>query len=195
MSRSAVGKKRTLTDRTITQSRKKPALARPGAFTANSPPTKKLKVFVFGEGSSGELGLGPSNATEVARARHNPKLAGIINISPGGMHAAALTPANSILTWGINDDGTLGRDTNWEGGMRDIDAEGSDSGSDLLSPVESTPSEVLMKHFPTGTKFCQVDAGDSTTFVLTADGSVYGWGTFRVSHISSEHLWAQGNIG
>ncbi|RMZ79041.1 hypothetical protein DV737_g3578, partial [Chaetothyriales sp. CBS 132003] len=143
-----------------------------------------LQVYVFGEGSAGELGLGPRNATEVSRPRANPNLAGVVSIATGGMHAVALTPDNKILTWGINDHATLGRDTTWDGGLRDVDAQGSGSGSDddaddALNPKESTPAAVPAHHFPDGTQFTQVAAGDSTTFVLTKDGFVYGWGTFR----------------
>ncbi|RMZ88764.1 hypothetical protein DV736_g4006, partial [Chaetothyriales sp. CBS 134916] len=125
---------------------------------SNEPPTAKLQVYVFGEGTAGELGLGARNATEVSRPRANPNLAGAVSISTGGMHAIALTPDNRILTWGINDHATLGRDTSWD---------------------ESTPTAVPAHHFPEGTQFAQVAAGDSTTFVLTKDGFVYGWGTFR----------------
>jgi regulator of chromosome condensation len=50
-----------------------------------------------------------------------------------------------------------------------------------VNPLESTPTPVDPKHFPEGTKFVQCAAADSATFVLTEDGSVYGWGTFRVS--------------
>jgi regulator of chromosome condensation len=50
-----------------------------------------------------------------------------------------------------------------------------------LNPSEAEPREVDPKHFPAGTKFASLYAGDSTTFSLTTTGLVYGWGTFRVS--------------
>ncbi|KAH0537225.1 hypothetical protein FGG08_005967 [Glutinoglossum americanum] len=155
----------------------------------NEAPTTRLNIYVFGEGSSGELGLGSArNAVDVKRPRLNPNLAadsvGVVQIATGGMHAVALTHNNKILTWGVNDLGAVGRDTQWDGALIDIDASSSDgsddSGSDSgMNPKESTPMEVLNQYFEEGTKFVQVAAGDSATFAVTDEGYVYGWGTFR----------------
>ena len=101
------------------------------------------------------------------------------------MHTAALTHDNKILTWGVNDQGALGRDTNWDGGLRDMDdANASDSDSDsgsetAINPKESTPGEVDVSALPDGIVFTQVVCTDSATFALTTTGDVYGWGTFR----------------
>lgn len=106
------------------------------------------------------------------------------------MHSVALTRDNKILTWGVNDQGALGRATPNEGKMVDLPEGGngdddSDSDSDDddsgLNPSEAEPRQVDPSHFPEGTVFASVHAGDSTTFALTNTGLVYGWGTFRVS--------------
>ncbi|OAP60672.1 hypothetical protein AYL99_05674 [Fonsecaea erecta] len=172
--------------------REKPTAAKKAKATKaeiNRPPTEKLNVYVFGEGSSGELGLGSAKGqTEVKRPRYNPNLSpdsvGVVALSVGGMHTAALTHDNKILTWGVNDQGALGRDTAWEGGLRDIDEDASDSDSDsgsetAVNPRESTPGEVDLSGVPEDVKFSQVACTDSATFVLTTQGDVYGWGTFR----------------
>ncbi|MFQ1030657.1 hypothetical protein ACEWB3_12390, partial [Staphylococcus haemolyticus] len=137
-------------------------------------PTKQLDVYVTGEGSAGELGLGPKNATDVKRPRLNTNLKNVVSLAIGGMHAVALTADNKILTWGINDHGTLARDTTWSGGLRAVTEEGSDSDSDDgdLNPLESTPAAIPIDSFPEGTEFVQVAAGDSTSFVLTRTGLV-----------------------
>lgn len=151
---------------------------------------------MFGEGSSGELGLGPAkNAVDVKRPRLNPLLPaddiGVVQVAVGGMHCVALTHDNKILTWGVNDQGALGRNTTWEGGYKDIDdADNSDSDDDSdddsgLNPHESTPTAIPAESFPDGTVFVEVVAGDSSSFALTDDGLVYGWGTFRVSELLS----------
>ncbi|KAK4991200.1 hypothetical protein LTR50_001958 [Elasticomyces elasticus] len=155
----------------------------------NHAPTERLNVYVFGEGSSGELGLGTAkNAIDVKRPRLNANLAadsvGVVQIATGGMHVLALTHDNKILSWGVNDQGALGRDTKWEGGLKDMDDNKSDDSSDKgddsgLNPKESTPTAIPSDAFPTGTVFTQLAAGDSTSFALTDDGHVYGWGTFR----------------
>lgn len=156
----------------------------------NKAPTQKLRVFVCGEGSQGELGLGAAKGTvDVKRPRLNALLApedvGVVQVAAGGMHCVALTHDGRVLTWGVNDQGALGRDTTWEGGLKDIDDaksdDSSDSGSDSgLNPYESTPTAIPSDAFPEGTVIVQVAAGDSSSFALTDDGLVYGWGTFRV---------------
>jgi len=160
----------------------------------NQAPTQRLNVYVFGEGSSGELGLGSAKGSlEVKRPRLNNLLdadtVGVVHLAVGGMHTAALTHDNKILTWGVNDQGALGRDTAWEGGLRDIDDDDSDSGSSesddepVVNPKESTPSEVDVSGLPEDVVFTQLTCTDSATFALTDEGLVYGWGTFRVSGV------------
>ncbi|CAK7265053.1 hypothetical protein SEPCBS119000_001314 [Sporothrix epigloea] len=161
----------------------------------NDAPAQTLEIFVFGEGSAGELGLGSAatngkKPVDVKRPRLNANLdaakVGVVQVATGGMHAVALTKTNKILTWGVNDQGALGRDTTWDGGLRDLDA-GADSDSDSddddsgLNPHESTPAEIDTSGIVPGTKFVQVVASDSASFALTEDGRVYGWGTFRAS--------------
>ncbi|KAJ5580121.1 Ran exchange factor Prp20/Pim1 [Penicillium hispanicum] len=153
----------------------------------NEPPKDRLNVYVCGEGSSGELGLGTAkNVIDVKRPRLNQLLAadkvGVVQVAVGGMHCIALTQDNQIFSWGVNDQGALGRDTAWEGGYKDID-DNSDSDSDDedsgLNPKESTPAAIPADAFPEGTVFVEVAAADSASFALTDDGQVYGWGTFR----------------
>ena len=160
----------------------------------NQAPTQVVDVYVFGEGSSGELGLGTAkSAIDVKRPRLNPLLSakevGVTQVACGGMHVAALTKDGNVFTWGVNDQGALGRNTNWEGGMRDVDDDKSDSdddGSDSgLNPKESVPTAIPSDSFPPGTVIVKVSAGDSHTLALTDDGFVYGWGTFRVSFLKN----------
>ncbi|KAL8738842.1 MAG: hypothetical protein Q9181_000446 [Wetmoreana brouardii] len=151
----------------------------------NVAPTDRVDVYVFGEGSSGELGLGTAKtAIDVKRPRLNPllssKTVGVVQIACGGMHVAALTHDGKVLTWGVNDQGALGRDTTWDGGLRDVGEsdDESDSGGDSgLNPFESTPTAITS--FPDGTVIVKLSAGDSHTLALTDDGLVFGWGTFR----------------
>lgn len=164
----------------------KPAKAPPPKVVINNVPKQRLDVFVCGEGSSGELGLGVAKkAIDVKRPRLNPFLSasevGVVHVATGGMHAAAITHDNLILTWGVNDQGALGRDTTWDGGMRDVDDDSDDESQDTngLNPRECTPTAIPRENFPPGVVFVQLACGDSSTFALTDDGDVYGWGTFR----------------
>lgn len=155
----------------------------------NAAPITRLDVFAFGSNSNAELGMGDTfKKAECPRPKFNSVLseAGVVQISAGGMHGIALTHDNKVLTWGVNDQGALGRDTNWEGGLVDMDkAEESDSDDDEeieVNPKEATPSVIDLSGVEAGTVFTQVVAADSASFALTDDGFVYGWGTFRVSY-------------
>lgn len=156
--------------------------------TINQAPTQRLNIWVFGEGSQGELGLGHltkdgKTPTDVTRPRLNHLLdaatVGVVMAAAGGMHAAAITYDNRILTWGVNDQGALGRDTIDRRTQEQKDAE-EDEDEVGLNPEECTPGQVLASHFPQGTVFTNICCSDSATFVVTQDGNVYGWGTFRV---------------
>lgn len=163
---------------------------RKGDVVHNPVPTDILDVFVFGEGSSGELGLGSKKTDgkkpiDVKRPRINHNLGlevGVVDIACGGMHAIALTKDNRVLTWGVNDDKALGRDTTWSGGTRDADAEDSDDDDDDdtgVNPLESTPAPIDNGELEPSDIICKVVATDSASFLLTTDGFVFGWGTFR----------------
>lgn len=158
-----------------------------------------MEVFVFGEATAGELGLGSKRYGEkklkpidVKRPRLNPLLdaetVGVVQVATGGMHCAALTHDNTILTWGVNDQGALGRDTEFQGALQDADAGSTSSDDDdddfddqAMNPKECTPTVVSLENVVEGSIFVQVAATDSATFALTQDGYVYGCGTFRVS--------------
>jgi regulator of chromosome condensation len=166
---------------------KKPKVVKP-KIVINNPPTQRLDIYVSGEGSQGELGLGTGTSSMNAlKPRLNPQLSaaniGVVQLATGGMHCAALTHNNMILTWGVNDEGALGRDTQWDGGMVEVDDFNSDESSEDadLNPREATPTPVEFTDLPEGTIFTQITAGDSSTFALTDEGQVYGWGTFRAS--------------
>lgn len=157
-----------------------------GREILNERPTQLLDVFVFGEGSNSELGLGPAkSAIDVKRPRLNPFLAanqvGVVSLACGGMHTLALTHKGEVLSWGVNDNGALGRSTAWEGGLRDVkdesDNDSDDEDDSGLNPHESTPGHV---DFSAKVNIVKLAAGDSISLALTDDGRVYGWGTFRV---------------
>jgi regulator of chromosome condensation len=149
-------------------------------------------VYVFGTNCDGELGLGDATRkAEFPRPVLNPKLAadtvGVVYLTVGGVHSAALTHDNKILTWGVNDEGALGRDTKQDPGeikmhsQSDSDSDSEDDDPGNLNLKEATPLPVDPSCFPDDTIFTQLAATDSATFALTAEGLVYGWGNFRVS--------------
>lgn len=145
----------------------------------NKPPTAPLEIFVFGDGSCAQLGLGSKTVngespTEAMQPRLNkllpPKDVGVVQFACGGMHAVALTRDNQIVTWGVNDLSALGRAANVE-----------EDDDDELNPAESTPGPVDVSGLEPNIRWAQVAASDNASFALTEDGHVYGWGTFRVN--------------
>lgn len=75
----------------------------------NAIPSKRLNIYMFGTNEGGEVGFGAKDlATEYRRPRLNRALAsvGIVQIAVGGLHCAALTQDNAILTWGVHWDET-----------------------------------------------------------------------------------------
>ena len=144
----------------------------------------RLNVYVFGSGSMGELGLGPfAKQRNVKRPRLNgnllPEEVGIVDIAVGGMHCAAIDYKGRVWTWGVNDQGVLGRDTTWSPENEDTAMDSDDDDEEeQLNPLESTPG--LVEGFPEGTVITKVACGDSITVALTDKGQVYAWGTFRV---------------
>ncbi|OHE91325.1 hypothetical protein CORC01_13354 [Colletotrichum orchidophilum] len=131
-------------------------------------PTQILDINVWGSGENCELGLG-TRITGAPRPRAQTSLRpfDIVQISAGGMHCAALTNNGEVLTWGVNDDGALGR-------VKPPDAP-EEGPQDMLDPFESTPGLVLFKY---DVDIVQVATTNSACFTLTAQGNVYGWGSF-----------------
>ncbi len=152
----------------------------------NEKPTGRLRIYVFGGNSGGELGIGAKSSDSVYKPTWNAKLdeAKVVQVATGGMHGVALTIDNKIVTWGVNDHGALGRDTSWEGGMVDIkdDAGDLDAEGDL-NPREASTREIDMTQVLEGNVFTQVAASDNASFAVTEAGLLYAWGTFRVSVI------------
>lgn len=147
-----------------------------------------LDVYVVGTNCYGELGLGGlTKKAEMPRPILNSNLDGVIDVAAGGVHSVALTQNNEVYTWGVNDEGALGRNTTEEKKEEpESDDISVDSNEDevTLNLKEATPLAVPFPDLRKGTIFCQVAASDSATFVLTTTGDVYGWGTFRVSSSS-----------
>ncbi|QSL64634.1 hypothetical protein MERGE_001936 [Pneumocystis wakefieldiae] len=141
---------------------------------------EKLCVFVFGTGSMSELGLGPEPTGRVVkRPRLNPHLpydkVGIVDVAVGGMHSAAIDYKGNVYTWGVNDQGALGRDTTWKANRTDSDSDDEQ----MLNPKDSVPGKV--EGIPDGVKIVRVACGDSISVAITDQGQVYAWGSFRCS--------------
>jgi len=162
----------------------------------NEAPTQVIIPFCVGSGDSGELGLGTGKGSiNLPRAKPHPFFAAgkaeIVQYACGGMHGLALSKDGKVYSWGVNDDGALGRDISKAVvKTRDMDAPEEESDDEEvedngLNPLEANPYEVDMTNFPERVKITQLAAGDSISVFLLEDGTVYACGSFRVSHVPS----------
>ena len=97
----------------------------------------------WGSGENSELGLGPKKTGASRPAKdylldaENPSAFHVARIACGAMHTIAIMVDNKIITWGVNDEKALGRNTQWESKTRDIDASSDDEDEDgELNPLE-----------------------------------------------------------
>ncbi|KAJ1480873.1 regulator of chromosome condensation 1/beta-lactamase-inhibitor protein II [Baffinella frigidus] len=127
-------------------------------------------VFVFGQGDMGQLGLG-DDETEMLVPGPLPMPGGmrVTQIVCGGMHSLALTEDGKVWSWGVNDEGALGREAR---GGELASIEGETTGS------ETVPERV---HIPGDVKIKYLTAGDSHSGALSETGQVFAWGVFRDS--------------
>ncbi|GIL46953.1 hypothetical protein Vafri_3821 [Volvox africanus] len=132
-------------------------------------------LYMFGTNSFGALGLGdpdkaddPDTCSQIPRPKY-PVLEGVVfcQVACGGMHTVALSEDGLIYSWGVNDEGALGRKTSgtcWE-------KEPDNAKTDSFVPCQA--------HLPNGMKAVQIVAGDGFTFALGADDRLYGCGFFK----------------
>ncbi|KAJ3435379.1 regulator of chromosome condensation [Anaeramoeba flamelloides] len=114
--------------------------------------SKTGKVFAFGRGEDGELGLGDLDAYNTPQQITHLDDLGVIAISAGESHSAAVTSKGKLFTWG--------------GGFNDILGHGKNHEAPFPRVVESLLDEFVK----------QVSCGSSHTLVLCKSGNVYSWG-------------------
>ena len=144
----------------------------------SSGPDKSGQLYCFGSAVGGELGLIP--ATHERRKPGLLKLLdgkGVVAVECGGQHSLALDSTGRVWSWGVNDQGALGRLT--EDGHDEDDYEDLESIDDQ-SIVKGTEAFLpLPVPLGAGVRVVQMVCADSFSAVLTADGDVYAWGSFR----------------
>ncbi|GIY59956.1 e3 ubiquitin-protein ligase HERC2, partial [Caerostris darwini] len=112
------------------------------------------KVFSWGEGDDGKLGLGNRMSYDRPRLILALKSKRIRDIACGSAHSAAISSSGELYTWGLGDYGRLGH-------------------GDLMTQTE--PKMVMAF---AGKRVKQVSCGsrDAQTLAITDDDMVYSWG-------------------
>jgi regulator of chromosome condensation len=110
----------------------------------------------------------------------------ILQVVCGGMHTVVLTEDRQVFSWGVNDEGALGRETTGE--LWEKSSLSTGSPGDAYTP--GSPVDIPTTHGA----IVQLSAGDSHTCALTELGAVWAWGTYRdgsgVMGFSA-HTWIQ----
>jgi len=110
-------------------------------------------VYSFGDGSTGQLGLGPTSTMTTPHVIDQLPRNKIYMMSSGYAHSVAVTETGEIYTWGNNAFGQLG--------FRNVS-------------VDFTyPSQVYTL---ANTRIVYVCAGFAHTLAITDRGETYGWG-------------------
>lgn len=122
-------------------------------------PQKSGNLLVCGQNDVGQLGLNPDDVMEKTRPAVVPEVVDIVDVKAGGMHSLCLTKDGEVWSFGCNDEGALGRDTNEEGS-------------------EAKPGKVDLP-----ARVVKISAGDSHSACLLEDGRTFAWGSFRVSFL------------
>jgi regulator of chromosome condensation len=117
---------------------------------------KSGNLLVCGQNDVGQLGLDPDDVMEKTRPALVSEVTNIVDVKAGGMHSLALTKSGEIWSFGCNDEGALGRNTDEEG------------------------SETKPKKIDLPGKAVKISAGDSHSACLLDDGRAFAWGSFRV---------------
>lgn len=108
-----------------------------------------MAVYVFGSNIMGQCGLPEEHCNSPVPAR-----IGVDgdSVACGYLHAVLLS-SGEVVTWGVNDEGALGR------------------------PGDEAPALVQI-----GERTAQVSAGGSVSAAVSETGNLYVWGTFRDRH-------------
>ena len=128
--------------------------------------TEAGECFSWGNGDSGQLGLG-GDVDEKRRPSviEGGVMAGVqvVSVACGGTHTLALASGGACYSWGNNDYGVLGRR---------VDKQANPE-------AEYEPGKV---EIPLGVKVVMIATGDCHATALADDGSVFAWGSFRTAN-------------
>ncbi|XP_072481567.1 probable E3 ubiquitin-protein ligase HERC6 [Notamacropus eugenii] len=140
---------------------------------------KTGKVFSWGSGSEGQLGIGKINKPSfIPKEIKDLSSVKIIQVSCGHYHSIALAQDGAVFSWGKNNYGQLGLGENF--------------------PYQARPQLVnSLKGIP----LAQVAAGGAHSFALSLSGTSYGWGRNNVGQLAfcgknaSEQIYKPCSIG
>ncbi|XP_037686165.1 probable E3 ubiquitin-protein ligase HERC6 isoform X2 [Choloepus didactylus] len=122
----------------------------------------KGRVFAWGAGSEGQLGIGEFKEISFTPRKINT-LTGtkIIQVSCGHFHSLALSQDGKVFSWGKNSQGQLGLGKEF--------------------PSQASPQRVRSLE---GIPLAQVAAGGAHSFALSLSGTSFGWGNNNAGQLA-----------
>lgn len=141
-------------------------------LTQPSTPSSSGRLYSFGLGTKGQLGLGKiENRYELALV-HTPPDLNIRSISAGGWHSAFLADNGECYLWGWNLNGQVS--------MAVTTSTDNDNDNDNDSVFVVSPAKLRVTSNLTDVKFRAVSLGSRHSAVLDLDGNVYmfGWNKY-----------------
>ncbi|QDZ17650.1 regulator of chromosome condensation [Chloropicon primus] len=134
------------------------------------------QIFMFGTGDCGQLGFGEDVPELPFPKALSWKGLTFQKLVCGGMHTVALSSDGTVWSWGVNDEGALGRLAKSNNDFVDAKAMGLGGSADAIP--ENVPGKVDL---PAGSRVAALSAGDSHCMALLTSGEVWGWGSYRNS--------------
>ncbi len=123
-------------------------------------------LYAWGSNSNGQLGLGDREERLTPTVVEALSEETVIDVSAGTSHTLVLTADGQVYAFGSNRDGQLGAP---EG----LDADGT--------PLRRVESPILVEGLPDNV--VSVTADTLTSFAVTADGRLFGWGESRTGQL------------
>ena len=129
--------------------------------------TRNGEVYAWGDNLSGQLGQGSKLSQMIpyavqVKSEGGAPLSDITMVAAGGRHALAMTSSGKVLSWGLNNDGQLGRGPNIAQGTGSRDLPTQVVGEAALGQLEGVVS---------------IAAGYNHSLALKSNGGVLVWGT------------------
>ena len=123
-------------------------------------------LYAWGQNSNGQLGLGDLAHRSVPTPVSALDDETVVDVSSGTAHTVVLTADGDVYAFGSNRAGQIGS------------PEGLDDGGE---PVRRVSTPVKVDGLPEGV--VSITADTNSSFAVTADGQVYGWGENRFGQI------------
>ena len=132
-----------------------------GGIDFSTALTNDGTIYAWGLGTSGQIGNGVAETVYVPTQVSN--LVDITKIDAGGMQTIALKKDGTVWGWGLNRYGNLGINT-------------SSTTTSNAAYKKTTPVQVLVAASTPIENVVDISSMNETSFALTKDGEVYGWG-------------------